>query len=164
MGRDYLLRNSLNLFIHFNPHAPGGARRKLPEALSASNIFQSTRPRWGATAIRARLNTYTPISIHTPQVGRDQASAELDTTTAAFQSTRPRWGATGCNLRCMVQHPCISIHTPQVGRDARCRSLPFQMQYFNPHAPGGARHGITTASGSTRKFQSTRPRWGATST
>ena len=62
------------------------------------------------------LQGRTAISIHTPQVGRDKS-----------QRLR-RLGV------------FISIHTPQVGRDRKQANPRLLKIYFNPHAPGGARH------------------------
>ena len=125
--------------------------------------FQSTRPRWGATG----------------------KVVDLLSDQQAFQSTRPRWGATLGTLKCRRSALDISIHTPQVGRDpcerkwfkrmvyfnphapggARLISqsvLPLSEKYFNPHAPGGARPHRLRSRCQAVRFQSTRPRWGAT--
>ena len=78
-------------------------------------LFQSTRPVWGAT-------TCQPPAI----------ILEL------FQSTRPVWGATtgfssvGCSF-------FVSIHAPRVGRDERRCITARRSGRFNPRAPCGAR-------------------------
>ena len=56
---------------HFNPRAPCGAR--LPPALVGclADLFQSTRPVWGATSSAMPSTRTMMISIHAPRVGRD---------------------------------------------------------------------------------------------
>ena len=170
----------------FNPRAPCGARpaapaedyvtrkisihaprvgrdNRLATANLSAQIFQSTRPVWGAT----------------PPHGID---AEM---VVKFQSTRPVWGATPCDDMQSVA-PAISIHAPRVGRDGLLCSiahiaLPFQStrpvwgatfrlraplqspRYFNPRAPCGARLRMWAKIAFADIFQSTRPVWGATS-
>ena len=57
-------------------------------------IFQSTRPVWGATMKKAK-----------------KAMCNV------FQSTRPVWGATLCTALVLRARHRISIHAPRVGRD-----------------------------------------------
>ena len=104
------------------------------------DVFQSTRPVWGATSAR-----------------------ELDELIQAkFQSTRPVWGATSGDLA-VHKHKLISIHAPRVGRDRSAVSGENDSDNFNPRAPCGARPTIRALLTPTSKFQSTRPVWGATS-
>ena len=56
-------------------------------------IFQSTRPVWGATALKATVDGSITISIHAPRVGRDDIE------------------------KITYVHIAISIHAPRVGRD-----------------------------------------------
>ena len=104
----------------------------------AAQIFQSTRPAWGATRKEVQ-NSHICI----------------------FQSTRPAWGATSC-IDALACPPSISIHTPRVGRDQTLRSNVTATRHFNPHAPRGARPDATIQCDSYTAFQSTRPAWGAT--
>ena len=81
------------LHQHFNPRAPCGARPPSPDSIRSWQLFQSTRPVWGATGQRVFLRQ------------RQQ-----------FQSTRPVWGAT-IHVAESVHRANISIHAPRVGRD-----------------------------------------------
>ena len=101
--------------------------------------FQSTRPVWGATTVRA--------------VFFDRN---------VFQSTRPVWGATSCH-RCRRVRCAVSIHAPRVGRDLPGNPVGQASACFNPRAPCGARRNIDHGFLHTALFQSTRPVWGATS-
>ena len=168
---------------YFNPHAPCGARRILIRIYADNSIFQSTRPVWGATTQGREPTATFDISIHTPRVGRDRgvlcspirlwnfnphapcgarplplkALQWIDT----FQSTRPVWGATRAFPRA-DQRRFISIHTPRVGRDRACGHSRSCARDFNPRAPRGARRNKRRHLAVFRKFQSTRPAWGAT--
>ena len=185
VGRDGPEGHRRWLHHYFNPRAPCGARpaapaedyvtrkisihaprvgrdNRLATANLSAQIFQSTRPVWGAT----------------PPHGID---AEM---VVKFQSTRPVWGATPCDDMQSVA-PAISIHAPRVGRDGLLCSiahiaLPFQStrpvwgatfrlraplqspRYFNPRAPCGARPRFCSRGRMVSSFQSTRPVWGAT--
>ena len=56
----------------------------------------------------------------------------------------------------------ISIHTPHAGRDYRTEPRKESQNYFNPHAPCGARRLRAITFLSPMIFQSTRPMRGAT--
>ena len=78
-----------------------------------------------------------------------------------FQSTRPAWGATIAPASINTASG-ISIHAPRVGRDL---SNPWRFRrarHFNPRAPRGARLKQQERLRQSRRFQSTRPAWGAT--
>ena len=89
VGRDMNAAAGMDAQNSFNPRAPCGARQQISYLINDDDMFQSTRPVWGATsAITARWRART------------------------FQSTRPVWGATGslankCNIRCFnPRAPC----------------------------------------------------------
>ena len=117
VGRDYrrVMRNSVE--ADFNPLAPGGARHLTMRIFMLYTIFQSTRPGWGETRTSTPPPQQAQISIHSPRVGRDFFCSRYLSTRTIFQSTRPGWGET-----------CLAF----ASAEAR--------QYFNPLAPGGARH------------------------
>ena len=146
---------------YFNPRAPCGARQTRIEFASDNIKFQSTRPVWGATYRGDQ-----------PVLYRE------------FQSTRPVWGATGHNLWVSCWKIFQSTR-PVWGATAALIVGVFNPQNFNPRAPCGARRGGRLASDPRdhisihaprvgrdhfvqrlvmlfRKFQSTRPVWGAT--
>ena len=163
----------------FNPRAPCGARlgktvggvtyynisihaprvgRDVNTSTTAvdGEIFQSTRPVWGATIIVPIDNVLGDISIHAPRVGRDSRSAREIRSLTLFQSTRPVWGATRMSLSssgifCAFQSTrpvwgatyndgvtadkeIISIHAPRVGRDS-CLHIIARGKLISIHAP-----------------------------
>ena len=73
--------------------------------------FQSTRPVWGATAIRREIGDF-----------------------YSFQSTRPVWGATRSTPRSSITRS-ISIHAPRVGRDGDCVRSTLDRTRISIHAP-----------------------------
>ena len=74
-------------------------------------IFQSTRPVWGATDIKCARLMVLPISIHAPRVGRDHYCATAR------------------------EYYAISIHAPRVGRDLRKRDFRDIVSAISIHAP-----------------------------
>ena len=106
----------------------------------SSNVFQSTRPVWGATEIYVMVFQALKISIHAPRVGRDhQPCCQRHGVSWHFNPRAPCGARPG--RRALSWHrQGISIHAPRVGRD------------FRLSRPSPIRLG----------FQSTRPVWGAT--
>ena len=96
-----------------------------PHGIDAEMVvkFQSTRPVWGATSfLLSRAHGFV-ISIHAPRVGRDELASRERKALTRFQSTRPVWGATDCRSRGRLSSR-ISIHAPRVGRDHALPSPP----------------------------------------
>ena len=97
------------------------------------NIFQSTRPVWGATAANAAFCLFLAISIHAPRVGRDSNSRRVGFLCVDFNPRAP------CGAR-RVPHVgksgnvLISIHAPRVGRDVR-NVLALRIDIISIHAP-----------------------------
>ena len=83
-----------------------------------TEMFQSTRPVWGATYLSLTEFISILVSIHAPRVGRDEDSPTLPRAAREFQSTRPVWGATARGGEGMSDY-LVSIHAPRVGRDQR---------------------------------------------
>ena len=161
-GRDFLrLQDIARALISI--HAPRVGRDAVEINFSTYvELFQSTRPVWGATTAGACRLPCGSISIHAPRVGRDLLGDAVhadddDFNPRApcgarpkivafyglndeFQSTRPVWGATCAYRDDRATGGNISIHAPRVGRDAKS--------------------GYTL--GEVTVFQSTRPVWGAT--
>ena len=71
VGRD--CGQVLDILRHpcFNPRAPCGARPFFARSSFNFDEFQSTRPVWGATVLRAAGLRHRRVSIHAPRVGRD---------------------------------------------------------------------------------------------
>ena len=144
-------------------HAPRVGRDTLVHRhLEVAQLFQPTRPVWGATAPAADHAGHRAVSTHAPRVGRDGKSL-TDFSCAArfnprapcgarhpdvvapcvvfgFQPTRPVWGATDQGAD-QQDGDGVSTHAPRVGRDAADSA---SADYFD-------------------SFQPTRPVWGATS-
>ncbi len=174
-----------DLVIHnFNPHAPGGARRWMQDGVLSGQIFQSTRPRWGATRSNLGGAHARVISIHTPQVGRDVRRMIYNSIKKDFNPHAPGGARPATDLerldelRISIHTPqvgrdkfmaeilqgrtAISIHTPQVGRDAENRRI-ITTRKISIHTPQVGRDDcIIGGSPCQDLFQSTRPRWGAT--
>ena len=138
VGRDRRRRQSELDIRRFNPRAPCGARHAITGTLSGGQMFQSTRPVWGAT--RALYHSTIPhyVSIHAPRVGRD---SNWDETTAV----------TG-----------VSIHAPRVGRDLHFATFEPQDDLFQSTRPVWGATAYSLCPVPSWQFQSTRPVWGAT--
>ena len=163
VGRDVLVARWLDVIAGFQSTRPRwGATVVRQHMKIRKNIFQSTRPRWGATEQQFSWIGNNRISIHTPQVGRDWSSSSIFYPEAEFQSTRPRWGATlHCNHRWNVKTD-FNPHAPGGARRHSFNPYVEGSPNFNPHAPGGARRCQHLIHPRLLRFQSTRPRWGAT--
>ena len=120
----------------FNPRAPCGARPKTRDIYGSCQVFQSTRPVWGATCADSRDRRADAVSIHAPRVGRDH------------HRTRPAFGGQ------------VSIHAPRVGRDLAHELGHMQMHRFNPRAPCGARPALHFAVKSGGRVSIHAPRVG----
>ena len=72
VGRDRLFLVTAAGRIYFNPRAPRGARPGDKKPVHGEEIFQSTRPAWGATQNPHVEFCDIRISIHAPRVGRDK--------------------------------------------------------------------------------------------
>jgi len=103
-------------------------------------MFQFTRPAWGATTNWRITRADIEVSIHAPRVGRDR----LNNAVAKISG--------------------VSIHAPRVGRDGGSRPpASAGNRGFNSRAPRGARPREAKNVKRIKKFQFTRPAWGATS-
>ena len=118
-------------------HAPRMGRDNLGLANDRiSELFQSTRPVWGATISRGAVSVFTE-----------------------FQSTRPVWGATIKAWRKGI-HDAISIHAPRMGRDEEPDQQYAALLNFNPRAPYGARPRTPTFFDFTAAISIHAPRMG----
>ena len=123
----------------FNPRARAWARHRRPRQYPGR--AQSFNPRARAWARRAHLVKHSVtvhVSIHAPARGRDQEIC--------------------------ARHPAhrVSIHAPARGRDLTRNTYIDDGCGFNPRARAWARHSPLVTSTATKRFQSTRPRVGAT--
>ena len=64
------------------------------QLISASSLFQSTLPAWGATIMISGKFQCAKISIHAPRMGSDILLTIKLFPMFPFQSTLPAWGAT----------------------------------------------------------------------
>ena len=171
--------------MDFNPRAPCGARPPSPDSVRSWQLFQSTRPVWGATIKGASLpasndgfqstrpvwgatlvhrdgaGQYHNFNPRAPCGARRQGSRQR-WIACLFQSTRPVWGAT-TSSRSESSCSRISIHAPRVGRDGMTQYQPEYTYQFQSTRPvwGATSKGCRDTAGH-RRFQSTRPVWGAT--
>ena len=144
--------------------------------------FQSTRPVRGATPSAGDVGSREPISIHAPRAGRDggqrMGNVRTDISIHAPRAGRDINGAdyvidiidfnprAPCGARRYIRAAKmgreISIHAPRAGRDQATQQESNQPSDFNPRAPCGARHVGWLHGSAERRFQSTRPVRGAT--
>ena len=160
VGRDSYARRRESRQGRFNPRAPCGARRSVGVPEEFVELFQSTRPVWGATnttclgccfpkfqstrlvwgatTVVSGVHYATDVSIHAPRVGRDTARA-----TSATQRR-------------------VSIHAPHAGRD-KMRKAFHKLLTLSIHAPHAGRdHHSSCIMVLPSPFHSTRPMRGAT--
>ncbi len=146
--------------MHFNSHAPRGARRKSVRLLWAYVLFQLTRPARGATSLLAISSCFAEfqltrpargatdasteligkynISTHTPREGRDCKSCAGSEKRSKISTHTPREGRDRFEGFPARISP-ISTHTPREGRDQSRRKGCSRSYHFNSHAPRGAR-------------------------
>ncbi len=141
-----------------------------------SGAFQSTRPR-GARHVPGQSFHEYLVSIHAPARGATKGNGGAPVPCVSihapargatpprgrrskqilFQSTRPR----GARPRCSCAAPCnriVSIHAPARGATGLHLRTTATHSRFNPRARAGRDSAARKLSGSTSKFQSTRPR------
>ncbi len=151
-------------------HAPARGRDPPLNVLMVDTLFQSTRPRVGATHARKSDAINFVVSIHAPARGRDALGKRIAERVLAFQSTRPRVGATSARnslplVRCFnprarawarlpSRQPSItsmvSIHAPARGRDSARRGILGDLD-VSIHAPARGRDGCNAWWSSTIK-------------
>ena len=155
-ARPYTPERIAHQFPYFNPRAPCGARHDARrQILYFHNLFQSTRPVWGATVKDDMSIGFYPfqstrpvwgattyqdltalgdnISIHAPRVGRDALNAVLPGNHRQISIHAPRVGRDANKRLCNMASP-ISIHAPRVGRDKRARMIDYS-EIISIHAP-----------------------------
>ena len=126
--------------FNFNPRAPYGARLNrragvLTRGLISihaprmgrdvvnfavrmrDELFQSTRPVWGATHPQRVLHRQRVISIHAPRMGRDALSLKNTEVIKMISIHAPRMGRDASFMSINNSWHMISIHAPRMGRD-----------------------------------------------
>ncbi len=101
----------------FNPRAPARARLAVRNPNVSSYMFQSTRPREGATALGAEYFDSPKFQSTRPREGATTNVVLGFHEAYGFQSTRPREGATLVRDRRILVVDVVSIHAPPRGRD-----------------------------------------------
>ena len=138
VGRDPGHARNGDFAADFNPRAPCGARRRALHTAWHTRNFNPRAPCGARHVYKVTFNSDIPISIHAPRVGRDQLQPP------------PMYGGG------------ISIHAPRVGRDADAPAVIATIN-ISIHAPRVGRDRRRWARmRHRRRFQSTRPVWGAT--
>ena len=146
--------------VDFNPRAPCGARPSRNASKIWKQVFQSTRPVRGATAVEAHPDLDYTFQSTRPVRGATR-QAELFEEMEEFQSTRPVRGAT---LRPALRscRESISIHAPRARRDVP-NLLVVPPALISIHAPRAGRDEEEFLEAVKKfEFQSTRPVRGAT--
>ncbi len=151
--------------LHFNSHAPCGARRSFHDFLRSCEKFQLTRPMRGATVCPGdpaqgwiHFNSHAPcgarrthprvcaldafISTHTPHAGRDMRGATAQNGASGFQLTRPMRGATPARPLVRRHRRHFNSHAPCGARPRRCRASASRA-VISTHTPHAGRDGIT---------------------
>ena len=123
-------------------------------------VFQSTRPVWGATTGAPGKDGTNGISIHAPRVGRDEFQAFENYQPKHFNPRAP-CGARRSTRSVMPTFASISIHAPRVGRDLMVTVAVEQRSFQSTRPVWGATIDNYTFLAASQ-FQSTRPVWGAT--
>ena len=136
-----------------------------------SELFQSTLPARGATAVSATMsrlrenfNPRSPhgerrrglfigmrtqdISIHAPRTGSDVIFAGT-WRLRKISIHAPRTGSDGCSLPCSTHRSLISIHAPRTGSDASGSSSPMPNSLFQSTLPA---RGATPPARSSQRF------------
>ena len=101
-------------------------------------VFQSTLPVWGATAVKTSISGALAISIHAPRVGSDPNAQGTITRADLFQSTLPVWGATSLRLA-MFPKSSFQSTLPVWGATPFSAGLWCWDGNFNPRSPCGER-------------------------
>ena len=138
VGRDVTDISAGKARSHFNPRAPCGARHtsscRFP---SSSHNFNPRAPCGARRLMLSNVVVWWYFNPRAPCGARPGIMVSYRPK-LRFQSTRPVWGAT----KAARQYPfpfIISIHAPRVGRDLLIFTPFFDIFYFNPRAPCGAR-------------------------
>ena len=122
-------------------HAPRvGSDIRRKTSVTATPLFQSTLPVWGATLCFKHFFEFFFISIHAPRVGSDPFTQQL--------------------LNKIVRS--ISIHAPRVGSDIKPRLFFVAKKLFQSTLPVWGATLAVPVFADTSPFQSTLPVWGAT--
>ena len=125
-----------------------------------SKRFQSTLPAWGETQWAHPWAVPSPISIHSPRMGRDNRSAGLGQRLCiSIHSPRMGRDSGSPNSRSDIS---ISIHSPRMGRDGMPAEIWPGLWNFNPLSPHGERPRRACGTRCAEEFQSTLPAWGET--
>ena len=159
-GRDLLIASAIAPCAeHFNPLSPHGGETASYIRAQPPQLFQSTLPAWGETDSFNCNIVIADISIHSPRMGRDGASAPgivpsahfnplsphgerripltVISSSPTFQSTLPAWGETA-PLRPVSFRAPISIHSPRMGETSMV-GVPSMDAIFQSTLPHGER-------------------------
>ena len=158
VGRDPRSRGSLRPRKRFNSRAPRGARPPLASGCPPVVLFQFTRPAWGATRRSCTRRSRAWFQFTRPAWGATLPARGLPRS-GGFNSRAPR-GARRVLPVCAPPLP-VSIHAPRVGRDCRRRRA-WRSRRFQFTRPAWGATWLAAAAGAAALFQFTRPAWGAT--
>ena len=110
-----------------------GRDDRLNSMSAQGQVFQSTRPVWGATSFSQMSSMLKIFQSTRPVWGATFVFVHPVSQSDIFQSTRPVWGATS-HIFYHFWEATISIHAPRVGRDMVMARLSFS-RLISIHAP-----------------------------
>ena len=140
-GRDMLPSVVKTWLPCFNPRAPEGARHPSFSTMLAMSLFQSARPRRGATSSPQCRRHNAGVSIRAPPKGRDPGASFGVSSYPCFNPRAPE-GARPLPRYLSSPDYQVSIRAPPKGRDARtCFSI-ARISMFQSARP---RRGATQA-------------------
>ena len=134
--------NAANLIVSIRA-PPKGRDASFSVGRSIEDMFQSARPRRGATVqFPAVRQEQALVSIRAPPKGRDSVPAAEPLAIRTFQSARPRRGATWIE-DIVARLDKVSIRAPPKGRDGPTGAWPMKSSLFQSARP---RRGATAAA------------------
>ena|GEM_PF-1761895 len=146
---------------YFNPRPREGGRLLRPAAFVQRTDF-NPRPREGGRLVLCQpVFVYWQFQSTPPRGGATRSSATCPPRSRHF-NPRPREGGRLVVRGARRVHIAISIHAPARGGDVFSFPIFPRSVHFNPRPREGGRRASPGSAGSSKTFQSTPPRGGAT--
>ena len=148
---------------HFNLRSPHGERPAQQMAIRCPDAFQSTLPARGATDVVDGSFAVERISIYAPRTGSDTIPL-LSCACATISIYAPRTGSDCLKAQCTTDAPDFNLRSPHGERPNQEGLRARKGADFNLRSPHGERRRSMPQASRRRRFQSTLPARGATST
>ena len=126
----------------FNPRAPCGARRYLPQGIRYPHKISTHAPLAGRDMPPKRRNQHENISTHAPLAGRDQEGKQAYGSNEQFQPTRPLRGATDIRLDIRLPQKQFQPTRPLRGATTSFVMSTTISRAISTHAPLAGRDGV----------------------